>query len=73
MSLLLDDHSIKKLKGILECMLVKVDKIIFLVDFIVLDMEEDQKIPKILKKPFLGTRRELIVVKNEKLTRVQNE
>ena len=40
-SLLLADRSIKHPRGILEEVLMKVDKFIFLVDFIVLDMEED--------------------------------
>ena len=31
------------LKGIIEDVLVKVDKFIFLVDFVVLDMEEDRE------------------------------
>ena len=37
----------------IEDVLVKVDKFIFLVDFIVLDMEEDKEIPIILSRPFL--------------------
>ena len=36
-------------------MLVKVDKLIFPADFIVLDMEEDKEIPIILGIPFLAT------------------
>ena len=35
------DRSIKHLRGIIEDVLVKVDKFIFSVDFIVLDMKED--------------------------------
>ena len=48
-SLLLANQSIKHLIGILEDFLVKVDKFIFPIDFIVLDMEEDQEIPIILR------------------------
>ena len=44
---------IKHLRGILEDFLAKVDKFIFPVDFILLDMEEDQEILIILKRPFL--------------------
>ena len=40
MSLELADHSIKKPHGVLEDVLVKVDKFIFLVDFVVLDFEK---------------------------------
>jgi hypothetical protein len=39
-TLQLVDKSIKRLRGILVDVLVKVDKFILLVDFIVLDMEE---------------------------------
>ena len=46
----------------IEDVLVKVDKFIFLVGFIVLDMEEDKEIPIILGKPFLDTSRAMIDV-----------
>ena len=42
--------------------MVKVDKFIFLVDFIILDMEEDHEVPPILGRPFLATGRALIDV-----------
>ena len=55
-------------------MLVKVDKFIFPVDFVVLDMEEDREIPLILGRPFLATGRALIDVHNYNLTlRVNDE
>lgn len=41
-SLQLADRSIKYPYGIIEDVLVKVDKFIFPVDFVMLDMEEDQ-------------------------------
>ena len=44
-SLQLADRSIKHPRGIIEDVLVKVDKFIFPVDFIVLDMEEDREVP----------------------------
>ncbi|XP_068644653.1 uncharacterized protein [Aristolochia californica] len=47
-SLQLADRSIKYPRGIIEDVLVKVDKFIFLVDFVVLDMEEDEEVPLIL-------------------------
>ena len=37
----------------IEDVLVKLEKFIFLEDFIVLDMEEDKEIPIILGRPFL--------------------
>ena len=61
-SLQLVDRSIKYHHGILEYLLIKVGKFIFLTNFIVLDMEEVQEIP------FLATEVALINVKNEKLT-----
>ena len=47
-SLQFADRSIKHPRGIIEDVLVKVDRFIFLVDFIVLDMEEDREVPLIL-------------------------
>ena len=53
---------------------MKVDKIILLVDFIVLDMEEDKEVSIILGRPFLSTGRALIdVQKGELRLRVQDE
>ena len=43
-------------------------KLIFLVDFIVLDMEEDKDIPIIIGKPFLATSGAIIDVRYGKLT-----
>ena len=61
-SLQLANRSITYPRGILEDVLVKVDKFIFPVDFIILDMEEDHEIPLILGRPFLATSRALIDV-----------
>ena len=60
--------------GGIEDVLVKVDKFIFLADFIVLDMEEDKEIPIILGRPFLATSRAMIDVQRGELKlRVQDE
>ena len=40
--------------GLIEDVMVKVDKFIFPEDFIVLGMEEDKEIPIILGRPFLA-------------------
>ena len=56
-----------------EDVLVKVDKFIFSVDFIVLDMEEDHDVPLILGQPFLSTSRALIDVHSSELTLRVNE
>ena len=53
---------------IIEDVLVKVDKFIFPIDFVVLEMEEDHEIPFILGRPFLGKGQALIDVKNGELT-----
>ena len=45
MTLQLVDRSLNHLRGIIEDVLVKMDKFIFLVDFIMLDMEENKEIP----------------------------
>ena len=68
------DRSIKHLHGVIEDVLVKVDKFIFLIDFVVLDMEEDRNISIILGRPFLATMKALIdVLKGELRLRVQGE
>ena len=68
MTLQLVDHSIKKPHGIIKDVLVKVDKFIFPVDFVVLDFEEDSKCPLILGRPFLNTGRAIIDVHEGKIT-----
>lgn len=74
MSLQLTDRSIKYPYGILEDVLVKIDKFIFPADFVILDMEEDVEIPLILGGPFLATGRALIDVQQGQLRlRVQDE
>ena len=58
----LADKSITHPKGIIEDVLVKIDKFIFHVDFIVLDMEEDFDVPFILGRLLLAMRWALINV-----------
>ena len=70
----LADRSLTHPRGMIEDVLVKVDKFIFPVDFIILDLEEDKEIPIILGGPFLATGRALIdVQKGELILRVQEE
>ncbi|XP_074336768.1 uncharacterized protein LOC141673939 [Apium graveolens] len=54
-SLQLADRSITYPRGIVENVLVKVDKLIFTADFVILDFKEDKRIPIILGRPFLAT------------------
>ena len=73
-SLQLADRSVTYPRGIVEDILVKVDKFIFPADFIILDFEEDKNIPIILGRPFLATGRTLIDVQKGELTmRVQDQ
>ncbi|XP_073224760.1 uncharacterized protein [Cicer arietinum] len=67
------DRSMKHPYGVVEDVLVKVDKFIFPVDFVVLDMEEDNDIPLILGRPFLATGRAMIDVADGTLTLKVNE
>ena len=73
-TLQLADRSLKHPWGVIEDVLVKVDKFIFPIDFIVLDMEEDKEIPIILGRPFLATGRVMIdVYKGELKLRVKDD
>jgi hypothetical protein len=68
------DRSIKHPYGVVEDFLVKVEKFIFPTDLIVMDMEASDKIPIIIGRPFLATRRALINVEGgELMLRVQEE
>ena len=73
-TLQLADRSLKHPRGIIEDVLVKVDKFIFPADFIAFDMDEDKEIPIILGRPFLETGRAMIDVQRGELKlRVQEE
>ncbi|XP_062086957.1 uncharacterized protein LOC133793673 [Humulus lupulus] len=73
-TLQLAHRSLAHPRGVIEDVLVKVDKFIFPADFIVLDMEEDSNVPIILGRPFLATGQALIdVQKGELKLRVQGE
>ncbi|GJS32273.1 putative reverse transcriptase domain-containing protein [Tanacetum coccineum] len=73
-SIQLADRSIKYPIGVCKNLLVKVNKFIFLVHFIVLEMEEDELVLIILGRPFLATARAIIEVYERKLSlRVRNE
>ncbi|XP_062080797.1 uncharacterized protein LOC133785594 [Humulus lupulus] len=61
------NHFVKHPRGIIEDVLVKVDKFIFPGDFIILNMEEDENISIILARPFLAIGRALIDVQKEEL------
>jgi len=67
MTLQLADRSIKQPYGIVEDLLVKVDKFLFPVDFVVMDIEEDVDVPLILGRPFIKTAKVIIDVDKGKL------
>ena len=74
MTLQLEDRSIKRPYGIVEDLLVKVDKFLFPVDFVVMDIEEDVDVPLILGRPFMKTTKVIIDVDKGKLkVCVENE
>ena len=56
------DRSMAQPEEVLEDVLVKVGKFIFLVDFVVMRMEEDTQVPLLLRRPFLATGAALIDV-----------
>ncbi|GKC98518.1 putative reverse transcriptase domain-containing protein [Tanacetum coccineum] len=51
------NRTVKYPKGISENVLVGIGKFVFPIDFIILDMPEDIKVPLILERPFLSTAR----------------
>ncbi|GJV04369.1 reverse transcriptase domain-containing protein [Tanacetum coccineum] len=63
MSIRLADRPFQYPVGIAENMLVEVGKFTFPADFVILEMEEDSKIPLILGRPFLYTADAVIRVK----------
>ena len=68
------DRSIAKPWGVIEDVFIKVDKFVYPVDFVVLDMGDDNEVPLILGRPFLATGRALIDIEAGFLTlRVDNE
>ena len=64
----MDDRSLTHPQGIIEDVLVKVDKFIFPIDFVFLEMEEDKEASLILGRPFLAIEQALIDVKDGELT-----
>ncbi|GJU92359.1 putative reverse transcriptase domain-containing protein [Tanacetum coccineum] len=64
----LADMTVKYPKGIAKNVLVCIGKFVFPVDFIILDIPEDIKVPLILRRPFLSTARAKIDVYKRKIT-----
>ncbi|GJQ91759.1 DNA-directed DNA polymerase [Tanacetum coccineum] len=64
----LADRTVKYPKGIAKNVLVGFSKFVFLVDFIIVDMPEDVKVPLIIGRPFLSTAYAKIDVFKRKIT-----
>ncbi|XP_038887246.1 uncharacterized protein LOC120077439 [Benincasa hispida] len=69
----IDDCSFAGPEGIIEDVLINVDKFIMPADFIILDYEADHDVPIILGRPFLPTGRTQIDVHNGDITMRVNE
>ncbi|XP_070049522.1 uncharacterized protein [Nicotiana tomentosiformis] len=67
MLLQLADWTVKRPSGILDDVLVQVGKFIFPADFVIIDCRVDEEISIILRRPFLATRRALIVCETGEL------
>ena len=55
-------------EGVAENVLVKVGKFVFPVDFVVLDMKEDERMPILFERPFLATAHAMIDVHDRKIS-----
>jgi len=66
-TLQLANKTVKHPCGVVEDLLIKVDKFYFLVDFMVMDTAEDAKVPLILGRPFMKIVRVIIDLNKRKL------
>jgi len=74
MSLQFVDRSLKIPTGMVENLLVKIEKFIFPVDFVILDMDKEGSNSIILGRPLLATAKAINdVEKNEMILRVHDE
>ncbi|GJU26764.1 reverse transcriptase domain-containing protein [Tanacetum coccineum] len=74
MSIQLADRSVKYPIRVCKNLLVKINKFIFSIDFVILEMDKDELVPIILGRPFLATAHAIIDVHKGKLSlRVRNE
>nr|GEX32112.1 hypothetical protein [Tanacetum cinerariifolium] len=62
------DRSMQSPKGIVENVLVKINKFIFLIEFVILDIVEDNKVPIFLRRPMLATAHARIDVFGRKIS-----
>ncbi|XP_070046139.1 uncharacterized protein [Nicotiana tomentosiformis] len=62
------DRTMKRQLGVIEDVLVRVDKFILPTDFIFLDCEVDYEVPIFLGRPFIATGKDLVDMEVEELT-----
>ena len=67
MTLQLVDRSITRPFRVVEDVLVKVHPFTFMVDFVIMDIEEDEEIPLILGRPFTLTAKCMVDIGNKNL------
>ena len=72
-TLQLVDSSFALPEGKIEDVLIRVEKFVFPVDFIILDFEVDREVPIILGRPFLAAGKTLIDVQKGELTMRVND
>ncbi|XP_050897175.1 uncharacterized protein LOC127103992 [Lathyrus oleraceus] len=68
MTLQFADRSVRRPFGIVEDILVKFDKFFFPVDFVILEIPEDEEIPLVLGRPFLEIGRYMIDIEEGTMT-----
>ncbi|XP_039134242.1 uncharacterized protein LOC120271634 [Dioscorea cayenensis subsp. rotundata] len=68
MTLQLPDRSVRRPRGVVEDVLVRVDKLIFPIDFVILDVDDNVEVPLIIGRQFLNISGALIDVKEGKMT-----
>ncbi|XP_070025687.1 uncharacterized protein [Nicotiana sylvestris] len=68
MRLQMEDRTMKRPLGIIDNVLVWVDKFILPTDFMILDCEVDYEVPIILGRPFIATGKALVDVEARELT-----
>ncbi|GKD75442.1 hypothetical protein Tco_1333724 [Tanacetum coccineum] len=74
MTIELTDKTIKQPKGIVANVLVRIGKFVFPIDFVILDIPEDNDVPLILRRPFLSTAYVKIdVYKRKVISKVREE
>jgi len=73
MQLQLANKSIKYPYGVVEDVFVKVDKFIFPMDFVVMDMKKDKEVPLLLGRPFRKTVRLVIDVDKGVQVKAKND